>query len=85
MKKGNKVDVFSFTQGYSKVTKTARAVGHGVADIYILGLWEVAGTPIEGANDGHNVQVEVFYNAKEQVSKVIVLKGDDARKAVQHG
>ena len=26
-----------------------RALGHGVADVFTLGLWEFAGTPIEGA------------------------------------
>ena len=30
-----------------------RAAGHGVLDVCTLGLWEVAGTPIEGAADNN--------------------------------
>jgi hypothetical protein len=81
-KNGHTTDVFSFVQGYSKVNKTARALGHGVADVFTLGLWEVAGTPIEGIANGHTVQVEIVYDNKQRVSKVNVLKGNDARRVV---
>ena len=30
-----------------------RAIGHGVLDVCTLGLWEVVGTPIEGAMDNN--------------------------------
>lgn len=85
VKNGKKVDIFSFVQGYSKATKTARALGHGVADVFTMGLWEVAGTPIEGLADGHTVQAEVYYDKSQRVSTVVVLKGNDARKVVAHG
>src|SRR4029079_11745880 len=48
MRGGAKVDVFNFTQGYSNLEKGGRAVLHGAADVFTLGLWEVVGTPIEG-------------------------------------
>jgi len=35
----------------------ARALGHGVADILTLGLWEFAGTPIEGELKDENFYV----------------------------
>lgn len=80
IKNGQKVDVFNFVQGYSKVTKTARAVGHGVADVMTLGLWEVIGTPVEGIANGEVNQVEVKYNKQNRVAQVIPLKGSDVSK-----
>lgn len=77
VKNGHRQDVFSFVQGYSKMTKTLRALGHGAADVYTLGLWEVAGTPIEGAANGHKVQLVVKYDNHERVSSVNVLKGQN--------
>ncbi len=52
-----------------------RALGHGVADVATLGLWEIAGTPIEGVANGQKTQLEVHYNHENKVKKVIVLKG----------
>jgi hypothetical protein len=80
IKNGQKVDIFNFVQGYSKVTKTARAVGHGVADVMTLGLWEVIGTPVEGIANGEVNQVEVKYNKQNRVAQVIPLKGSDVSK-----
>ena len=80
IKNGQKVDIFNFVQGYSKVTNTARAVGHGVADVMTLGLWEVIGTPVEGIANGEVNQVEVKYNKQNRVAQVIPLKGSDVSK-----
>lgn len=80
VKKGEQVDVFNFVQGYSQVAKTARALGHSVADVMTLGLWEVVGTPIEGVANGEVNQVEVHYNKKHRVSKVVALKGGGVAK-----
>ena len=44
---GQDVEIYRFVQGYSKGAKTGRAVFHGVADVFTLGLWEVVGTPVE--------------------------------------
>ena len=70
---GKKVEVFSFTQGYSKPAKAARAVFHGAADVFTLGLWEVIGTPTEAVFDGNKMSFEVAYNADDQVENVIDL------------
>lgn len=79
-KQGNHVDVFKFRQGYSKGLKAARALGHGVADVMTLGLWEVVGTPIEGAANGRVNEVQVIYDRQDRVRRVIALKGRDVRK-----
>ena len=67
-KDGKKVDVFAFTQGYSKGNRTGRAVFHGVADVFTIGLWEVVGTPTEATFDGTKVSYEVTY-ANDRVSR----------------
>jgi len=73
-KEGKKVDVFSFTQGYSKGAKVGRAAFHGAADVFTLGLWEVVGTPTEAAFDGKKMSFEVTYDASDKVEKVTTLQ-----------
>ena len=71
---GKKVDVFSFTQGYSKPAKATRAVFHGVADVFTLGLWEVVGTPTEAVFDGTKTALEVTYDENNRVENVVNLQ-----------
>lgn len=73
-KEGRRVDVFSFTQGYSKGAKAGRAIFHGAADVFTLGLWEVVGTPTEASFDGRRISFEVRYDEDDKVAKVIPLK-----------
>lgn len=75
VRNGKRTDIYSFVQGYTAGNKAARAIGHGVADVITFGLWEVAGTPLEGIANGRNVQVEVTYDKNEQVEKVNYIKG----------
>lgn len=82
VEEGRKCDVFAFVQGYSKGAKVGRAVFHGAADVFTLGLWEVAGTPIEVVADGNEVKLEVFYDANETVERVNVIKGKEVVKGV---
>ena len=70
---GKRVDVFSFTQGYSKPAKAGRALFHGAADIFTLGLWEVVGTPTEMVFDGKKMSFEVMYDADDRVENVADL------------
>ncbi len=74
-KDGNKVDVYSFIQGYSKGAKAARALGHGVMDVATLGLWELVGSPTEAIASGDKVVVKVLYDKDELVDTVTALKG----------
>lgn len=45
----------------------SRAAGHGVLDVVTLGVWEVAGTPVEGAisNNRGYITARVTYPYKE--------------------
>jgi hypothetical protein len=74
---GAKVDLFTFTQGYSGLEKGGRAVLHGAADVLTLGLWEVVGTPIEGYANGTKVSVEISYDREERVAKVVPIRGQE--------
>ena len=69
-KNGEKVDLFTFKQGYSKGTKTGRALFHGAADVLTIGMWEVVGTPIETVVDGTDMKVEITYDSEEKVKHV---------------
>jgi hypothetical protein len=79
-KNGEKSDFFSFKQGYSKGAKTGRALFHGTADLFTLGLWEIVGTPAESAADGTDVKVQILYDKDEKVQEVKVLQGEKAFK-----
>ncbi|MBT0731016.1 hypothetical protein [Rosenbergiella nectarea] len=71
---GKTWDLWRFTQGYSGGVKASRAVGHGVMDVLTLGIWEVAGTPIESAADGTQMAYEVAYDKTQRVSDVAAIK-----------
>lgn len=71
---GQKYEIFSFTQGYSGAARTGRALFHGAADVFTLGLWEVIGTPTEGAFDGTEMAYEVRYDENSKVDQVLLLK-----------
>jgi len=75
VKGGKRTDVFSFVQGYSKSAKTGRALFHGAADIFTVGLWEVVGTPTEAIFDGNKMAFEVGYDSEDKVENVVRLKG----------
>ena len=76
-KDGKRTDVFNCRQGYSTGAKAGRAIFHGVADFFTLGLWEVVGTPIEAVASGTDVKVSVCYDADNKVEKVITFAGKE--------
>jgi hypothetical protein len=80
-KDGNKSDIFTFTQGYSGLERGGRAVLHGAADVFTLGLWEVIGTPIEGYANGTKISIEVLYDRDDRVAKVLPIRGQEKLEA----
>lgn len=77
MKDGCKADTFAFVQGYSTGAKAGRAVFHGVADFFTLGLWEVVGTPGEAIFSGSKVKAKVEYDKDDRVTNVAVFEGKE--------
>ena len=72
---GKKREVFVFTQGYSAGTKFGRAIFHGAADFFTLGLWEIIATPLEGYFDGNKKAFEVIYDANGKIEHISPIKG----------
>jgi hypothetical protein len=68
---GTKTEIYKILR---RQGSAGRAVVHGAADIFTLGLWEVVGTPIEGAvnQESFNI-VEVVYNADETYKSSRIL------------
>jgi len=49
----------------------ARAAMHGLLDVATLGIWEVAGTPIEGSMGKKEMySIKVYYENGENIKKV---------------
>lgn len=67
---GNDYDVFSFVQGSGPLVRTLKTVFYLTADIFTLGLWEVIGTPLEGASRGTKMSTTVTYGPDLRVVKV---------------
>ena len=70
-----RTDLFAFTQGFTDAHKAIRAAGHGVADVFTFGLWEVVGTPVEAIWSGTDVRLKVHYRLDDRVESIEVLKG----------
>ncbi len=64
---GRRVDIYEYEIGNEP--SAGRAIGHGVMDVLTLGLWEVAGTPIEGAQ-GEKKRLAITYDEHDIVTHV---------------
>ena len=64
---GKRVDIYEYKLGNEP--SAGRAIGHGVLDVLTLGLWEVAGTPIEGFQ-GEKKRLTIRYDAKDTVEAI---------------
>jgi len=72
---GYKTEIFKFKQGYSTANNVSRAVFHGIADVFTLGLWEIIATPMELIVDGTDMAFEVEFDDLDRVTRVFALKG----------
>lgn len=69
---GDTIEVYSVQ---ARKGSTGRAVMHGVLDVFTLGIWEVAGTPMEGAmGEKKFYSIKVTYDKDENVKKVEMLQ-----------
>lgn len=71
---GHKYEIYKFIDGYGAGAKAGRAIFHGAADVFTLGLWEVVGTPTEGVFSGDEVAYRVRYDKNDLVDEVAALK-----------
>jgi len=64
---GYRIDQYAYEIG--NAPSAGRAAGHAVMDILTLGLWELAGTPIE-AVQGEQKNLTIVYDEKDVVTRV---------------
>jgi hypothetical protein len=70
-------EVFKFVQGYSGGARTARVFAHSTMSIATLGLWEVAGTAIEGYARGNVISVRCVYDKHRLLESYEFLDGEE--------
>lgn len=75
-----KKEIYTFIQGYSKLAKASRALFHGAADVFTIGLWEAVGTPLESAFDGKRISVRVIFDSTGKVKESTTLSVEEPKK-----
>jgi hypothetical protein len=78
-KDGKRYEIFKFCQGYPAPAKIGRALFHGAADVFSLGLWEIVGTPTEMVFDGKEMAYEVYYDGNNCIESVVEITKDNAK------
>lgn len=64
---GKRIDIYAYEIGNEP--STGRAVGYAVLDVFTLGLWEIAGTPIE-AFQGEKYEMNITYSKDDKVEAI---------------
>lgn len=72
-KNGKRHEVYTFTQGYSTISKVGRAFWHGAADVATIGLWELFGTPTETIFNGKKMSYELIFDENDQLERYTFL------------
>jgi hypothetical protein len=67
LENGNRVDIYEYQIGNEP--SAGRAVGHAAMDVLTLGIWEIAGTPIEGFL-GEKYRATVIYGDDDKVTGI---------------
>lgn len=79
---GHRVDIYEYEIGNEP--SAGRAIGHSVMDVLTLGLWEVAGTPIEGMQ-GEKKRLAVTYDDHDVVTHVGSIAPPRKKQPAQTG
>jgi hypothetical protein len=75
--RGEKVDEFTISEGYSRELKMLRAGLHLTADAFTFGLWEPFGIVLEKSYRPPDISLEVHYDAHDRIASFKVLSRDD--------
>ena len=74
--RGERVDAFTISEGYSREGKWARAGLHMTVDAYTFGLWEPFGIILEKYVRPPDISYEVHYDAYDRVTNWNVLSNN---------
>ena len=67
---GERKEIYTFQQGYSKAARISRTLWHTTADIASIGLWEVIGSPAEMYFDGQQLSYEVVFDDQDNIKRI---------------
>ena len=75
-KKNGLYRIIEETYQVQKPTGSAgRAAMHGVLDVFTLGLWEVAGTPIEGSmGEKEMYPIRIYYEDGDKIKSIELVQ-----------
>lgn len=74
---GTNIDVFQFSEGYSKELKMIRAGLHLTVDAFTFGLWEPFGIIFEKHTHPPETSLEAHYDADDRLTTFKVLSGQN--------
>lgn len=64
---GTRVDLYEYQPGNEP--SAGRAIGHGILDVLTIGLWEIAGTPMEAAQ-ARKKRLKIVYDQNDKVLSI---------------
>lgn len=68
-KRGQIIEIYKLRK---KKGVSARAALHAILDVATLGLWEIAGTPIEGSIEEQSYfSIKIYYDKDQNIKRVI--------------
>ncbi|MCH7337598.1 hypothetical protein [Acinetobacter sp. NIPH 2699] len=71
---GERKEIYTFQQGYSKAARISRTMWHTTADIATIGLWEIIGSPTEIYFSGQQLSYEVVFDAQDNVKSAQLIQ-----------
>lgn len=67
---GERKEIYTFQQGYSKGARISRTLWHTTADIATIGLWEIIGSPTEIYFNGQQLSYEVVFDDQDKIKHI---------------
>ncbi|USA47068.1 hypothetical protein NDN11_02740 [Acinetobacter sp. C26M] len=71
---GERKEIYTFQQGYSKGARISRTLWHTTADIATIGLWEVIGSPTEMYFNGQQLSYEVVFDDRDNIKTAKLIQ-----------
>lgn len=73
---GERKEIYTFQQGYSKAARVSRTLWHTTADIATIGLWEIIGSPTEVYFNGEQLSYEVVFDDQDHIKSSQLIKNE---------
>ncbi|KXO81704.1 hypothetical protein AYL20_14175 [Acinetobacter venetianus] len=73
---GERKEIYTFQQGYSKAARVSRTLWHTTADIATIGLWEIIGSPTEVYFNGEQLSYEVVFDDQDHIKSSQLIQNE---------